>query len=791
MDIELKQFIDNIHADISSMVYTDGEGALFEDKFAEYFFKILEDAGETEGVIPCSYIYPGDIGKDWKVNGYCLRDGFQENNGPVFYETLDVFLVNYQLSYDYTFPKDQFTKGLNQIKRFLNGALKGTIDYLDPSLEIYELVNMLFKKGKKFDRVNIFYLINGTSNHKPDKVVLKGFEDLGIFIHVWDINRFFQLSFSSGQREPVKIDFLDLLPEKSTGIQCLKIPNLNDLYECYLAIMPGNVLSALYKEYSSKLLESNVRAFLGQKGKYNIAIKKTIMDKPQMFLPYNNGLSATADYVETAIVDGQMYITRLSDFQIVNGGQTTASLYHTEKTQKGVDLSKVYVQLKLTVIKDIVQKNVEVPLIARFANSQNRITDLDLSSNNPYLIRIEDLSRRKYMVDPDKPNQPYLWYFERINGQYRESTGKLSDKLQKEFKTKNPPERKFVKSDVSKFINLWELEPYNVSLGAQKNFDLFIKKINTLILKNKLPGENYYRKLIANAIIYKTMDKLFGRKNADAIGDTNLKSFTVSYAVSFFHFLTSNRFDLWKIYETQKVDSSIIPLFSDLLIYVYNHMVSSAKNTLISEYAKKESSWNLLKEQIFELRKYGVEEYLITEELMLEREREVEKSDEVENEIFMISKIRSLGIKFWDGLKIHIAKTTEYSDIEFDVWDILKRIRDNKDLDNMGIKTGLKVLGLIDRGSLDIDLMRSVSPLSQVENLDLKAIYDKVIGLKKEEWSNIIALAEKTKNLDNLEIANLKSLSKALINREKVRESSLIKGNESLEKMKKYKIGYL
>jgi hypothetical protein len=787
MDIELKQFIDNLHADISSMVYTDGEGALFEEKFAEYTFKILEDAGETEGVIPCAYIYPGEAGKDWKVSGYCLRDGFSEDSGPLFYETLDLFLVNYQAGYDYTFPKDQFTKGLNQVKRFLNGALKGTIDYLDPSLEIYELVNMLFKKGKKFDRVNIFYLINGTSNHKAEKIILKGFEDLGIFVHIWDINRFFQLSFSSGQREPVKIDFLDLLPEKAIGIQCLKIPDLNDLYECYLAILPGNVLSALYKEYSSKLLESNVRAFLGQKGKYNNAIKKTIMEKPQMFLPYNNGLSATADYVETRMSEGQMYITNLSDFQIVNGGQTTASLYHTEKTQKGVDLSSVYVQMKLTVIKDQVQKNIEVPFIARFANSQNKITDLDLSSNNQYLVRIEELSRRKYMVDSDKPNQPYLWFFERINGQYRENSGKLSDKLQKEFKIKNPPEKKFVKSDVSKFINLWDLEPHNVSLGAQKNFDLFVKKIDKLILKNKLPGENYYRKLIANAIIYKAMDKLFGRKNVDAIGDTNLKSFTVSYAVSYFHFLTTNHFDLWKVYEQQKLDPRVILLFSDLLLYVYNHMVIAANNSLLSEYAKKESSWSLLKEKSFDISKYGIDDLLISEELMAEREKEVEKSDEIENEIFAVSKIRLLGIRFWDGLKLYIAATKEFSDIEFDVWDIIKKIKDNKDLDSKCLKTGIKVLGFLEQQVIDVEVIRSESKLSDIEILDLKAVYDRLIELKREDWLNIIALAERTKNLDNLEIANLKSLSKMIINKEKIRESALIKGNESLEKMKKYK----
>lgn len=788
MDIELKQFIDNLESDIASLVYTDGEGAIFEDKFAEYCIQVLENAGETEGAIPCSYIYPGDAGKDWKVSAYCLRDSFQGEDGTVFYETIDLFITYFQIDYNYKISKDQFNKGINQIKRFLNGALKGHIDYLDPSLEITELVKLLYKKGEKFDRVNIFYLINGTSTHNIDKVIIKGFENLGIFIHVWDAQRFFRLAYSSGNREPIKIDFLTMLPLESSGIQCLKVPDMNELYECYLAILPGNVLSLLYKEFSSKLLESNVRAFLGQNGKYNKPMKKTIIEKPQMFLPYNNGLSATADYVKTNFVNGQLYITGLNDFQIVNGGQTTASLYHTEKTHKDIDLSKVYVQMKLTVIKDPIQKNIEIPFIARFANSQNRISELDLSSNNPFLLRIEELSRRKYVINPENKNQQYLWFFERTNGQYREAVSKLSISQQKAFKAKNPPSQRFIKSDVSRFINLLELEPHTVSLGAQKNFEQYLKKAEQLVLKNKLPGENFYKKLIANAIICKTVDKLFGRKNINAIGDTNLKSFSVSYTVSYFHFLTDNCLDLWKIYDEQKIDEELISLFTDLLLFVYDHLVQSANNSLISEYAKKELCWKSLKNQSFDLKNYKIDLFLITKELAIERDKEIEKSAELENEIFTISKIISLGSKFWDGFKVYIVKTGKYSDMEFDVWDLVKKIKDKKDLDGKAIRTGIKTIELIENADLNVDEIKLLSSVEDDLTLDLKALYDRIIEVKRDEWSNIIALAEKTQILDHLEIANLKSLSKALINKDKIRESSLFKGNDSLSKMAKFKV---
>ena len=51
-----------------------------------------------------------------------------------------------------------------------------------------------------------------------------------------------------------------------------------------------------------------------------------------MFLPYNNGITATAEsVVKLNQLMVKLVITKLNDFQIVNGGQTTASLYHTQK----------------------------------------------------------------------------------------------------------------------------------------------------------------------------------------------------------------------------------------------------------------------------------------------------------------------------------------------------------------------------------------------------------------------------------------------------------------------------
>lgn len=795
MERGLKNYIEAIQSDVSALVYSDGEGASFEDKFTEYCIEILDNIGKSEGARVLSYINPDSQGRvDWKINGYCLKDEFKDDSNKVYFETLDLFITYFnKTSYDYNITKDDFNKSINQIKKFLNAALKGHIDYIDPAqTELNQLLKIILKQKSNFDRINIYFLINGNSNHDLEKITIKGFDDLDIFVHVWDIPRFYKLSESSSNREPIEIDFKELISNNQHGIQCLKMPNINELYECYLAILPGEVLSMLYKEYSNELLESNVRAFLGQTGKFNKGIRDTIREKPQMFLPYNNGITATAENVETMLTDNQLYLTKLLDFQIVNGGQTTASLFHTQKKFKDTDLSNVFVQMKLTVIKDVEQKNIEVPNIARYANSQNKVSELDLSSNNPYFVQIESLSRKKYVIDPVNRNMSTLWYFERVNGQYKESLNKLTTPAQqRKFKEQNPTNQKYVKSDVAKYINIWELEPHYVSQGAQKNFIHYTKKINELVKKNKFPGENFYKKLIANAILFKTVDKLFGRKNIDAIGDTNLKSFTVAYTLSFFYYLTDNRIDLWKIYEEQRVDTRIVNELQKLVVFVYHHLVKSSNNSLISEYAKRESSWKLLKDENYKFNFEQYSDYFITKEQVLAREIETEEIDnKSENNLMSINKILGFGNKFWDGLSKWSMNIEEFKEFSTDIWEIANKIKRAKNLNSRDISTGNKLLSYIEQNNIDFDAIKSLSNEVEVEVIDVKAIYDRLKLISKNDWSKIFDFGEQTKIFDSLELLNLKSVQKSISKNEVIKEINVVKALNSLKKLKRFGMNY-
>ena len=91
-----------------------------------------------------------------------------------------------------------------------------------------------------------------------------------------------------------------------------------------------------------------------------------------MFFSYNNGLSATADSVEAEADGTGVRILAANNLQIVNGGQTTASL-HAALKHSPENLDRVHVQIKLTVVPAESSEEI-VPNISKSANSQNKVS---------------------------------------------------------------------------------------------------------------------------------------------------------------------------------------------------------------------------------------------------------------------------------------------------------------------------------------------------------------------------------------------------------------------------------
>lgn len=779
-DFELEQYVQELYHEVNSLAYSDDVGASKENKFTEHVMEILSEAGETDGARLCPFEKETKSENiQFKINGYAIEEG---------YETIDIFIAAYKdTNQIYRLAKSDFDKLLKWPTAFINAAFKGHLLDIEPSTEAYGLASLLKSNREDFIRINVFILCNGIISHDPPQnFKLKALEDLTFNFHIWDAERLHRLSQSKNNREPIEIDFERTLEHV---IPALAMPSSNNLYECYLAIVPGSLLAALYRNYGTRLLESNVRAFLQQTGKINKGIRDTIIKEPYMFLPYNNGLATTAQEVKTKLLEnGSLVITSVRDFQIVNGGQTTASLFHTEKKYKA-DISEVFVQMKLTVIKDEEKKNETVPYISRYANSQNQVSELDLTSNNPFLQRLEELSRTTYAIDPANTNKQTIWFFERVKGQYKEAFNKEPTKSKKDaFKIKYPKDQVLIKSDIAKFLNLWEQMPYHVAKGAQKNYSFFLKNVEKEF-KRKKPGRIYWQDIVGNAILFKVTDKLFGRKNQGAIGDTNIKSHTVAYAIAYLHFLTKNRLNLGQIWETQMVEQELQQELKKGLVFVYDFL-NSLDVALISEAAKSEKTWKKLlevKEQPMNLA--ILKKYLLSDtEYKLRYETETDNTEEV-NRYNDLQKITSLGLRFWDGINLYVLQVGLLTRNQMNFASIIrKKLKEAGAFTDHEINKGVEIINILNDANVDFGKVAALSKLSDEEIIDPSVIYNRLKIINSDTWNKIIDLGDQTKTLSFNEISVLKTVMQKLKRQENVDLKRLQIVEAAIGKLKKFGI---
>ena len=781
-DFELEQYVQELYHEVNSLAYSDDGGASKEDKFTEYVMETLAEAGETEGQRLCSFIKENRFENiDLKINGYAIEDGF---------ESIDLFISQFvDINSIFSLKKPEFDNLLKWSIKFLNAAIKGHLEDIEESSEAYGLANIVSEKCRDLIRVNIFILSNGNIPFDaPKKTEVKGFEELLINVHIWDIERLHRLSQSKYNREPIEINFSETL---GVTIPCLAMPSKKELYECYLAIVPGAMLATLYKNYGTRLLESNVRAFLQQTGKVNKGIRDTIRNEPTMFLPYNNGLASTAMDVRTEHdKNGQLVITGVKDFQIVNGGQTTASLFHTLKKYKS-DLSDVFVQMKLTVIKDEDKKNEIVPFISRYANSQTKVSELDLTSNNVFLIRLEELSRLTYATDKDDKNKQTIWFFERVAGQYREALNKEPTKgKQAAFKLKFPSQQKVIKSEVAKYMNVYLRMPYHVSKGAQKNYNFYLKEAEKEYKKKK-PSRVLWEDIIANAILFKATDQLFGRKNQDPIGDTNIKSHTVAYALSLFHHVTEGRVNLKQIWDRQIIDDELLRELKKGLVYVYKFL-TNLDAMLISEAAKAEKTWNRLKEYTdYPFDKVVLDKFCISES---DRKKRYEESEDDVDELksyHYLEKITKLGLLFWDGLSRYLINYRILSPQKINFVDhIKKNLKEGKTLSGVQIRNGIEIIELVKETGVSFEEIAALSSLKDNDILDPSIIISRVMKLSTDQWNSIIALGEQTGTFTFNDISVIRSVRSKVSRKEEVDLRRLQIIDKALDKLKKFKVEY-
>ena len=573
-------FINDFHQDILSELNIEEFEQVQEDVFTQKVIDYLIEFGEIDDGNVFNY-----SAKNMKINGCFHNEDL---------EVFDVFISKVDFDKEPKFLKktilDKFIK--NSVN-FINESINKLYQKIDESSEAFDFSQHIYRNYKKFDNVRIFILTDALikNSYKPPIIET---EDFNISINLWDIKKIYNCCVSKRISENLEIDFIK---EFGKGLEFIS-PNINfKEYETYLVIIPGDIIADLYDKYGLKLLEKNVRSFLQLRGKVNKGINKTIEEEPQRFLAYNNGISVTANSINIQEENGKQVISKIKEFQIVNGGQTTASLFHSRKKNK-TDLTNIFVQEKITVLKNKEKSEEIIPKISEYSNSQNKVNSADFSANDPFHIEIEKFSRKLFVPSKDGSSLLTKWYYERVRGQYNEEKNQLSTlKLQKQFTIENPKEQKFNKTDLAKYENTWNNLPYWVSKGAQKNFGEF-----TLILQKRGKvsiNEDFYKHLIAKAILFKTTDKIIKKYNRE----NNIKSYKaniITYTLSYLFHKNQHRIDLNKIWKEQSLSEVLKNELLNLTIEIRKFIVENKGQQLGQEFCKKKSTWDkLIKMDIF------------------------------------------------------------------------------------------------------------------------------------------------------------------------------------------------
>lgn len=582
--MDLPEFLTQIRTEVQSEIAErmSASGTAYpypELVFAEIVMRHMEDVGMTFEPQVCHY--DGSVGNARvRLSGYSVSD-----EG----DRVDLFVTLYVNAEEVRSITDSETKqAAERCFRFLKLASEGkmarAIDQADEDPR--QLARLIERGYADLDEVRIYVLTDGqvkSKNFRPQQVAGKT-----IRLEVMDVERLHRHISEGKPRDELLIDFNDVA---GGALPCVYIPGEEGTYDYAMTVVPAEVLRYLYDKYGARLLEANVRSFLSATGKVNKGIQATLRTDPDKFVAYNNGIVIVTDSAGLGTAPtGGPGIAWLKGMQIVNGGQTTASIYFTKKKYPDVDLAKVSVPAKIVVLKsdNPAAEEALISDISRFANSQNTVKQSDLSANSPFHVALEKLSTGVYL-----PDGLGKWFYERASGSYTTMLARegSTPARYRHLKTNViPPSRRLTKTDLAKVLLAWDGSPDVASLGGQKGFGKFMDKVHEReeAGESMVPDVAGYKRMIAKVIVFKHLQTVMRQILPAYQGNVAL------YLLALVARTYGNRFDFMKVWDCQQIS----PAFKDQARIwgreVNDALHASAQGRMISEWAKKDDCWREL-----------------------------------------------------------------------------------------------------------------------------------------------------------------------------------------------------
>ena len=549
-------------------------GSPFTDALFELFCENLIEIGEIESADRA--FYQGQRGL--RIDGY--------GGDPINSGVLSLILLHSdQDGTDSTLTATQLDAEFKRAFNFLEKSLDRKFrDGLEPADPAFGLADLISARWNQIDKVKIILITDKKLSNRVDGQESKSLDGKPIIHSVWDITRLYDLVVIGKGREEISID---LVEEFGSSLPALKASLPDSSYDAYLLAINGEQLARIYDRWDARLLESNVRVFLQAKGGVNRGLRRTLEETPDMFLAYNNGVTATANAVEMREIGGRLEIAKIHNLQIVNGGQTTASIHAAFK--KKLDLSSVFVQVKLSVVDEDLAKEI-VPKISEYANSQNKVSSADFFANHPFHVRIEENSRRDRTPAREGQFKSTKWFYERARGQYQDQRSRVGSK---KFDADYPKSQLFTKTDLAKYEMIFLQFPHVASLGSQKNFSQFAEIINEYWEKDSEKyNERYFREVIAKAIIFRATERIVQTSAWYGGGyRANVVAYTLAKLVH--ELLKKNlMIDFNLVWREQMIPEPLTEAISVTAELVHELLIDPpAGQTNIGEWAKKQACW--------------------------------------------------------------------------------------------------------------------------------------------------------------------------------------------------------
>jgi len=665
MDIEefRKDFLETVKS------HAAAEGDMTHAAFVTIVSEKLMDAEEFSDFEYC--YHEGNGVKDRRLK-LCI-DGYSFDESD---DSLKLLIVDFRGGAEAeTLTQTDALTMFSRLTAFITEAMSGLLHpQMEDSSPARALATEIFGNQQAIARLRLYLATDAVLSSRvkdwPERII----NDKPFEFHIWDAARFHRAFEAATGRDELKIDFREFMPE---GIPCLEASQTGDEYKAYLCVIPGTVLADLYDRYGSRLLERNVRSFLGIRGakSVNSGIRSTILGQPSMFFAFNNGIAVTASTVEVAPGGNGLRILCADDLQIVNGGQTTASLT-TAKRKDKAELKDIFVQMKLSVIRSD-RTDELIPQISRSANSQNKVSDADFFSNHPFHVRIETHSRRLWAPAVAGAQHETHWFYERARGQFLNEQVKMTASEKRRFLQQNPRDQLITKTDLAKYENAWREIPHVISLGAQKNFRNFAEHIDELWKASDFEfNEEYFRNIVAHAIIWKYTERMVSRQPWYQGGyRANVVAYTIAKLAMMIRTSAKDKvFDFRAIWGRQDVSKAMELQLEKIAEAAFNSIVSEDRPIdNVTEWCKKKLCWERVESLNVPLLPSFIADLVDRAELLITK-KDAKKLQKTDNGIAAQAEVVQLGGKYWQQVSYWAGKKNLLTPDEKKLVDIAAQI---------------------------------------------------------------------------------------------------------------------